>query len=108
RARVAVALEQGAMLYWDESQEHLSPFAVALVAPVLQFIDCGWLLAASEEQCHVYRTAENYSVRWEASIAHRHGPPIAVLSPALPHEFALVSQDGTVAIYQTPPLPHLS
>jgi tetratricopeptide (TPR) repeat protein len=108
RARVAVALEQGAMLYWDESQEHVSPFAVDLVAPVLQFIDGGWLVAASEEQCHVYRTAENYTIRWEASVSHRHGPPIAVLSTARPHEFALVCQNGTVATYQTPLLPHLS
>ena len=73
-----------------------------LARPVLRFIDGGWLVAASAEACHVYRTAENYKIRWEASLAHGHGEPIAVLAAARPGQFALFGASGTIAIYQMP------
>jgi hypothetical protein len=99
---VAVALEQGAVLYWDDYQERSTPFAAELAAPALQFIEDGWLVAASANECHLYRTAENYTIRWEANLPHWHGQPLAVLSTNRPDQFALVGADGVVAIYQVP------
>ena len=105
RARVAVALEQGAVLYWDDYQERSTSFATELAAPVMQFIEGGWFVAASANECHLYRTAENYQVRWEANLLHRHGQPLAVLSTNRSDQFALVGADGVVAIYQVPRWP---
>ena len=102
RARVAVALEQGAMLYWDDFQERSSPFAGELAAPVVQFIEGGWLVAAAEKECHVYRTAENYKLRWEANLPHFHGAVLAVLPTARPDQFALFTANGIMALHQMP------
>ncbi len=100
RARVAVALREGAMLYWDDFQAVKSPFAEDLTAPVLRFVEGGWLAAISENACTVYRTAENCRVHREAVLHHEHGLPIAVLDTGQKDQFAVVTQEGTVAIYQ--------
>jgi tetratricopeptide (TPR) repeat protein len=102
RARVVAALEQGAVLYWDDYLDRCSPFATELLAPALRFIEGGWLVAASAEECHVYRTGENYKICWEANLPHRQGKLLAVLPTARPNQFALFGADGTVALYQVP------
>ncbi len=99
RSRVAVALERGALLYWDESQEHVAPFAEDLDEPVLRFVG-GWVVVAAVHQCRVYRTAENHQIHLEASVAHEQARPIAVLPTDQNDRFAVVAQDGIVAIYQ--------
>ncbi|TVS11511.1 MAG: hypothetical protein EA424_23720 [Planctomycetaceae bacterium] len=99
RSRVAVALERGALLYRDESQEHVAPFAEDLDKPVLRFVG-GWLVVAAAHQCRVYRTAEDYQIHCEASLSHGHARPIAILATDQNDRFAVVAQDGIVAIYQ--------
>ena len=105
RARVAAGLEQGAVLYWDDYEERSAPFATELAAPVVQFIEGGWIVAASANECHVCRTTEKNRISWEARLSHRHGPLLAVLPTARPDRFALFAADGVVAIYQVPRWP---
>ncbi|MDZ7616777.1 MAG: hypothetical protein U1E05_07225, partial [Patescibacteria group bacterium] len=100
RARVAISLQAGAMLLWDDYQALKSPFAEDMAAPVLRFIDGGWLVAASEHACNVYRTTENCKVHCEATVCHKHGAPIAVLNSGQKDRFAMVTEKGTVVLYQ--------
>jgi len=102
RARVAAALEQGAILCWDGNQERLCPFATELAEPMLQFFDGGWIVAATADECHVYRSAENCTIQWKARLRHRRAEPLAVLPTDEPGQFALFGADGTVAIYEIP------
>jgi hypothetical protein len=71
-----------------------------LAAPLLRFVDNGWLVAASSETIHVYRAAENYKIRWEVNHRHRHGDPLAILRTDCPDQFAIVVTDGTMVLYR--------
>ena len=87
QARIVVALESGAVLFWDD-EGRMSEFAAELSNPVCQFTASGWLAAASDDQCQIYRTGTN-RIELKARMSNR-SRPIAILCTAHPDQFALL------------------
>jgi tetratricopeptide (TPR) repeat protein len=97
--RIVACLEQGAVLFWEEGQTVVR-FAEALSRPVGAFTASGWIVLASSEELHVYKTEER-KIQLAARQA-RTGRPVAVLATADPDGFAIVREDGLVEQYQMP------
>jgi hypothetical protein len=92
-------LEQGAALFWEDEQTVVR-FAEELSQPVATFTAGGWIVLASSEALHVYKT-EDRTIRMAARQG-RNVRPIAVLATAHPDGFAIVSEDGMVEPFQMP------
>jgi tetratricopeptide (TPR) repeat protein len=98
--RIVAALEQGAALLWEEEQR-VVPFADGLSRPVAAFTVSGWIVLASADELHVYKTdgKQIQLAVWQG----RSVRPVAALATAHPDGFAIVREDGVVEQYQMPP-----
>jgi hypothetical protein len=97
--RIVATLEQGAALFWEDEQT-VVPFAEELNHPVAAFTVSGWIVLASSEGLHVYKT-EGRKLQLAARQT-RGGRPVAVLATGHPDGFAVVREDGVVEQYQMP------
>jgi hypothetical protein len=97
--RVVATLDQGAALFWEDEQTVVR-FAEGLSYPVAAFTAGGWIVLASSEALHVYKT-EGRTIRLAARQG-RNVRPIAVLATAHPDGLAIVREDGVVEPFQMP------
>jgi tetratricopeptide (TPR) repeat protein len=101
RVRVVATLDRGAVIYWDDYEGYIKPWAAELNEPCAGFTRGGRIVLASARECHVYRT-EAYEIHLEACMPMPGGLPLAVLAPPEASQFALFSSDGIVRIYRVP------
>ena len=97
--RIVATLEQGAALFWEDDQTVVR-FAEELSQPVAVFTASGWIVLASSDALHVYKT-EDRMIRL-AVRQNRESRPVAVLATAHPDGFAVVREDGVVEQFQMP------
>ena len=79
--RIVATLEQGAALFWEDEQ-NVVRFAEELSHPVAAFTASGWIVLASSEELHVYKTEERkiqLAARQERNVR-----PVAVLPTCAP------------------------
>lgn len=101
RRRLAVAMEEGAMLFWDGNVAAASGTALAgsLQRPVIGFTSGGFLVAADQQQVQVYRTADGKS-QFHAQFDTPNEHPVAVVAVTRPNEFTLVDRNGTLTTFR--------
>ena len=87
------------MLFWEDDQTVVR-FAEELTHPLAVFTTGGWIVLASSDELHVYKTEERKIQL--AARQKREGRPVAVLATAHPDGFAIVREDGVVEQYQMP------
>ena len=86
-------------MFWEEGRDVVR-FAEELSHPVAAFTASGWIVLASSEELHVYKTEDR-----KIQLAARQGRnvrPVAVLPTAHPDGFAILREDGVVEQYQMP------
>lgn len=101
RRRTAVALNTGAVLFWDDFHESgVTPFATEMPAPMLTFNRGGFVIAAWNQRCEVYSTKGNaVNLIAEMDLAK---PAIEVLSGDTLSQFGVVYEDGTIDLFALP------
>jgi hypothetical protein len=100
--RIVAALEQGAAMFWDDAGSgRLERFASDLPHPVVTFTRSGWLAAAAEGVCEVYRT-QGWNLRQHATTSDAPIHPRAVLPCADADQFAIASVEGILRVYRMP------
>jgi hypothetical protein len=98
--RIIVALEQGAMLFWDRpGAANGHPFAQDLHQPVAALTRGGHLVAASREEIQVYDTAGG-KLKFRAQVIGIGAEPVAVLPTLRRDEFIVAHASGRLLIYQ--------
>jgi len=103
RPRIVAACAQGGVVIWGVTADSpRNTFAMDLAEPVVGLARGGWLVAATDDTIEVSST-QGGQLSW---IGKTHGPeqpPIAVVPTSAANQFALVTQDGLVTIYEVPP-----
>jgi hypothetical protein len=100
RLRVAVALENGGLLFWPQENKQ-EKFAVGLSRPAIAFTRGGELIAATKDEIRIYRTDDT---RLQI-IATTPGPghiPVSVLPASRIDEYALILENGDVQVFRIP------
>lgn len=99
RVRVAAAFDEGGVVLWEDGASQ--PFGQGLTDPRIAFTRSGFLVAAAAEGGRVYRTVDQKVVAI-GSFEHGRAKPLAVLPTNVLNEFALLSEDGWVSVFQIP------
>lgn len=99
RARVAVALDQGGLAFWDDSTGgQMQRFSPDLPSPRITFNRGGLLIAAHDRRCEVYAMRDGrVELKAELDLPSR---AVAVLSAVLPNQFGVLFESGQINIYQ--------
>jgi len=102
RTRIAMTFAQGAKVFWDDVR-YGTPvsFATDMPYPVVCFHRGGYLIAASEGRCEVYRAHDGHA-QLEAELDVAGMKPIAVLSGPRTDQFGLVTETGEILVYEMP------
>ena len=100
RPRVAVAMQQGGMMFWGENAAAgRTPFASEMIEPRIALTRRGCLVAASKDEIDVYRTAEG-QLQLSARLPGGQTAPLAATLTSHADQFAILYADGRVAIYR--------
>jgi len=101
RTRIVVGLENGGVVFWTEDlSEPPEWFDRDLPAPRVGLNWNGQLIAAADDRVEVYDT-RNRRLSLRATIPLPQGdPPVAVLAPLNPDEFAVLTQSGRMKVYE--------
>jgi hypothetical protein len=99
RVRVAAALQEGGMLFWEDGESR--PFADGMAEPAVGFTRGGALVAVATGLGRAYRT-EGKTLKLHSSFASfsPEGPPVAVTPTDQLNQFAVFTADGQVRVYQ--------
>jgi hypothetical protein len=102
RVRIAVPMEVGAVLFWDDGDSR--PFADDMPDPAVAFTRGGMLVALSAGVGRAYR-GEGKSLRLHSSFAgYSSGrSPVAVTPTDMLNHFAVFTADGVVRVLQLAP-----
>ena len=99
RARVAATFEQGGVVYWgDVGTDAIGHFAYDLNHPQAAFTKNGWLIAAADQECQVYR-AQSGQVSLAALCRDTGSSPFAVLHTSYTNQFALCTSDARIRVF---------
>jgi len=102
RTRVAATFPRGGTVVWDNFEHgHAEAFARDMPYPVACFNRGGYLIAAGEDRCEVYRTRSG-RLQLHAEMTYDGSKPIAVLSAPRIDQFGIVSEAGEIAVYAIP------
>jgi hypothetical protein len=100
RPRLAVGLEMGAVLCFEDRSPHETVrFAINVERPVCGYTWNGSIIAAGEGCCELHRTAGR-QVIFCCELAGTGPAPIAVLTARPGNRFGLVSADGVIRVYE--------
>jgi tetratricopeptide (TPR) repeat protein len=99
RPRVVATCDQGAALYWADRSAPLVHFAEDLHHPIAVFTRGGWLILAESSRCELYR-AQDRRIVLESTLATVQSPPVALLTTSHADQFALLTADGVVRVYE--------
>ena len=99
RGLIAVALERGAMLLWQNGTT--LPFANDLSEPRVAFARNGLLVAADRQAGRVYRVSET-TLRQVADFPGLGPDAIALTATSQLDQFAAADAGGRVTVYQLP------
>jgi tetratricopeptide (TPR) repeat protein len=101
RTRIIAGLEQGGVVWWtDELRDKPTWFDRDLPAPIVCLNRGGLLVAASSERIEVYHTWGGQTPLRATIPLPLGDPPIAVLTPPNPDQFAIVTGLGRVQVYE--------
>jgi hypothetical protein len=99
RARIAIALQHGGIVYWDDFQRgHMEAFASDMPMPVVGLNRGGYLIAASEDSCEIYST-QGRRVEPVAELDGLGCRPLAVLSGPQPDQFGIATTEGELTLF---------
>jgi hypothetical protein len=102
RARIAVALSRGGLVFWDDFEGGPPMrFAGDLTAPTVGFNRGGLLVAADDHCWEVYRTRDR-KLRLVARLEKPPFRPLAVLAAPRPDQFGLLSAAGEFQVCAVP------
>jgi hypothetical protein len=100
RTRIAVSLEVGGRLIWDDGVQHLiQRFAQDLPQPLTCINRGGYLVALADRSCEVYSTRDR-QIELAAQTTLGKAPALAVLPGPRNNQFAVAFSDGTLAAYE--------
>jgi tetratricopeptide (TPR) repeat protein len=99
RARIAVALERGAVLLFAVHW-HAEPvrFAKEMPEPQIALTRGGWLIAGSQDEIEIHSTRDG-KLQFQGRSRHQAGSLLAVVGTHDPHQFALVARNGRIEVY---------
>lgn len=101
RSRVAASLEQGGVIFWDDSPDGTQQsFSPSLSQPKIACNRGGMLIAASGRSGEVYAT-QDLKVRLEAEVEFP-SDVVAVTSDISPNRFSVLLQSGEIRQYEVP------
>lgn len=102
RARLAVALEQGGLMIWDEDLAgSRMPFATEMIEPRITLTRDGSLIAAAHDEIEVYSTRER-KLKLIGRAAGTGAVPLALLSTRQANRFAMLTAQGCLRYYALP------
>ena len=99
RVRLAVAMEEGGVLFWEHGDS--LPFGEGMASPAVAFARDGMLVAISRGVGRAYRT-DGHTVKLRSTFASFSlpGPPVAVTPTHVLNHFAIFGTDGLVRVVQ--------
>ena len=102
RARLAVALEQGGFMIWDDDLAgSRTPFATEMIEPRIAMTRDGSLIAAGHDEIEVYSTRER-KLKLIGRAAGTGAMPLALLSTRQANRFAMLTAQGSLRYYALP------
>lgn len=102
RLRVAIAMEQGALLLWGNDQRAASTsFASDLPAPLIALTRDGSLVAASQDEIELYSTRDSRLTLRER-LRTSQSSPLALVASGASNRVALLYSDGRLVIGEIP------
>ena len=100
RARIAVACQHGAEMFWAESTGDGTPFARNLFQPAVGLLTGGLVIAVDATQILAFNSA-NRKLPTEAQANHAFGEPVSVMASAHhPQQAAIAFRNGNLAFFQ--------
>ena len=100
RTRIAATFDRGGRIWWEDfSGRHDEAFSSDLDDPIACFNRGGYLIVAGRDRCEVYGT-QGRRLEFAGELANLPAPPIAVLSGPKSHQFAIVTGDGRILVYE--------
>ena len=98
--RIAIAFERGVQILWGGVTPELTQkFCTGLERPRILFTRTGHLVVASQDKCEVYKTSQR-KITFVASFSIESCEDVVATNDS--QQFAILSSDGKVTVYQIP------